>query len=389
MMKYIPYARQSITEEDIKAVTSVLKSDWLTTGPTVQTFEHNVAAYCGAHFAIAVNSATSALHIACLAAGLGPGDELWTSPNTFVASANAALYCGATVDFVDIDPRTYNMDVEQLACKLAEASVRGKLPKVVVPVHFAGQPCQMAEIWKLAEQYRFTVIEDAAHAIGATYGDAKVGSCCYAHMTIFSFHPVKIITSGEGGMVLTNDKCLQEKLSRLRSHGITRDPDRMAGDYHGAWYYQQLELGYNFRLTDIQAALGASQLKRIEEFVAKRTLIARRYDAELQNLPLILPYQHFQGVSAWHLYVVCIDAAKMDRTRKMVFDALREKGIGVNVHYIPVHTQPYYQNRFGFSTGDFPKAEKYYDTCLSLPMYYELSNEEQTYVIDCIKEVVV
>ena len=387
-MKYIPYARQSITEEDIKAVTSVLRSDWLTTGPTVQVFEHNVAAYCGARFATAVNSATSALHIACLTAGLGPGDELWTSPNSFVASANAALYCGATVDFVDIDSRTYNMDIEQLAAKLAEASIRGNLPKVVVPVHFAGQPCEMAEIWALAARYGFTVIEDAAHAIGAVYDDAKVGSCRYAHMTVFSFHPVKIITTGEGGMVVTNDAGMQEKLCRLRSHGITRDPQQMLGDAHGEWYYQQLELGYNFRMTDLQAVLGDSQVKRIDKFLGKREKVAGRYDSELQNLPLILPYQHPRGKSSWHLYVVCIDTAKTDKTRRMVFDALRKKGIGVNVHYIPVHTQPYYQKRFRFAPGAFPRSERYYDTCLSLPMYYELTNEEQTYVIECIKEVI-
>jgi UDP-4-amino-4,6-dideoxy-N-acetyl-beta-L-altrosamine transaminase len=386
-MKYIPYARQSITEEDIEAVARVLRSDWLTTGPAVDTFERNVAGYCEARFAAAVNSATSALHIAYLAAGLGPGDILWTSPNTFVASANAALYCGATVDFVDIDPLTYNMSARHLSDKLKQAKQQGKLPKVVVPVHFAGQPCEMEAIWALSEQYGFTVIEDASHAIGASYNGAKIGSCRYSHMAVFSFHPVKIITTGEGGMVVTNNASLYERLCKLRSHGITRIPEEMEGDSHGAWYYQQLELGYNYRMTDMQAALGSSQLARIDRFVARRAEIAKFYYYALAELPVILPFQHSGGQSAWHLYVIRLDCNQRNVSRRQVFDALRTRGIGVNVHYIPVHTQPYYQKRFGFAAGDFPNAELYYDSCLSLPMYYELSNEDQSCVIDCIKEV--
>ncbi|MDU4959251.1 MAG: UDP-4-amino-4,6-dideoxy-N-acetyl-beta-L-altrosamine transaminase [Sporomusaceae bacterium] len=386
---YIPYGRQSIVQADIEAVVNVLCSDWLTTGPAVTNFENSVAQYCGGRFATAVNSATSALHIAYLAAGLGAGDVLWTTPNTFVATANAALYCEATVEFVDVDPHTYNMSVDCLAVKLRRAATQGNLPKIVVPVHFSGQPCEMESIWALSQQYGFTVIEDASHAIGATYGNDKVGSCQYSHMVVFSFHPVKIITTGEGGMVVTNNAGLHERLNRLRSHGVVRDAGSMTGDSHGDWYYQQLELGFNYRMTDIQAALGHSQLNRIEAFLARRREIAERYTDELRDLPLVLPSQLPQGKSAWHLYVVCLDTTKTKKTRKQAFDCLRQKNIGVNVHYIPVHTQPYYQDRFGFRPGDFPNALLYYETCLSLPMYYGLSDQEQAYVIQTLQKIFV
>jgi UDP-4-amino-4,6-dideoxy-N-acetyl-beta-L-altrosamine transaminase len=382
----IPYGRQSISEDDIQAVVNVLRSDWLTTGPNIQKFEDIVAGYCGAKFAVAVNSATSALHIACLAAGLGPGDILWTSPNTFVASANAGLYCGADVDFVDIDPRTYNMSVDCLAQKLADAARQGKLPKVVIPVHFAGQSCEMRQIHDLARKYGFTLIEDAAHAVGGTYADEKIGCCNYSDMAIFSFHPVKIVTTAEGGMIVTNNAELYAKLIRLRSHGITRDSAQMHGPSHGAWYYQQVELGFNFRMTDLQAALGSSQMTRIESFLARRREIAARYTYEFAKLPVITPFQYPGTVSAWHLYVVCLDLMKTAKTRRQVFDTLIAKGIGVNVHYIPVHTQPYYRDKLGFSPEICPNALAYYESCISLPMYYGLTDEQQTYVIESLSE---
>lgn len=382
-MVYIPYGRQSINADDIQAVTDVLTSDWLTQGPAVEQFEKQVAAYCGAEYAVAVNSATSALHIACLAAGLGQGDVLWTSPNTFVASANCGLYCGAIVDFVDIDARTYNLSTDELAKRLKAAKSQGRLPKVVIPVHFAGQPCAMKDISLLAKEYGFAVIEDASHALGATYNGEKVGACHLSDMTILSFHPVKIMTTGEGGMVLTNSRDLYEKLLLLRSHGITRDPRQMAGEAHGPWYYQQIDLGFNYRITDIQAALGVSQLKRLDDFIGRRRALAHRYNNMLKCLPLGLPYQAAGADSAWHLYVVQIKAG--GNSRLEVFTDLRNAGIGVNVHYIPVHTQPYYSAQ-GFKNGDFPVAEAYYQTAISLPMYYALTDEEQDYVVDKLRE---
>lgn len=382
----IPYGRQSISEEDIRAVVDVLQSDWLTTGPAVGEFEAKVAKYCGAKYAVAVNSATSALHLACLAAGLGPGDILWTSPNTFVASANAALYCGAKVDFVDIDPRTYNISINCLEDKLIAAKREGKLPKAVIPVHFAGQSCELDKLRQLSRQYGFIVIEDAAHAIGGSYGAGKVGGCAYSEMTVFSFHPVKIITTAEGGMVLTNSSELYAKLTSLRSHGITRDPEEMSGKSHGGWYYQQIELGFNYRMTDLQGALGSSQMNRIDEFLARRREIAARYTREFSDLPVITPYQHPDANSAWHLYVICLDQRQTQKTRLQVFDWLKSKGIGVNVHYIPVHTQPYYQEHFGYSPDVCPNAMAYYESCISLPMYFELDNDMQSYVIASVKE---
>ena len=385
-MKSIPYGRQSVSPEDIAAVVEVLQSDWLTTGPAVEAFEAAVTEYCGVRHAVAVNSATSALHIACMALGLQKGDVLWTTPNTFVASANCALYCGADVDFVDIDPQTYNMSATALRQKLEAAKKQGRLPKVLVPVHFSGQPCEMREIAALAKEYGFAVIEDASHAIGATYEASRIGDCRYSDMTVFSFHPVKIVTTAEGGMVTTQDQQLAERLRLYRSHGITRDSSKMTEASHGDWYYQQIDLGYNYRITDLQCALGTSQMKRIDSFLARRREIAATYDRELRGLPLILPKQLDCVQSAWHLYVIQIDENKAGKNRKEMFDFLRSKGIGVNVHYIPVHTQPYYQQKFGFQTGDFPVAEEYYSQAISLPMYAELSCEQQQQVISAVKE---
>lgn len=385
-MNSIPYGRQSINQDDVQAVLEVLQSDWLTTGPAVSAFEKAVAEYCGASYAVAVNSATSALHIACMALGLGKGDVLWTTPNTFVASANCALYCGAEVDFVDIEADTYNMSVAALEKKLEAAQKAQRLPKVIVPVHFSGQPCDMKSIAALARQYGIAVMEDASHAIGASCEDTRIGDCTYSDMTVFSFHPVKIVTTAEGGMVTTQDAALAKRLELYRSHGITREPASMTEASHGAWYYQQIDLGYNYRITDLQCALGCSQMKRIDAFVARRREIAAVYDRELQALPLILPKQRQNGHSAWHLYVVQLDPRKTLKTRKEVFDALRAVGIGVNVHYIPVHTQPYYRQRFGFQEGDFPVAEAYYQQALSLPIYADLTCEEQLQVIAALKK---
>jgi len=383
----IPYGRQSISDEDIQAVVNVLRSDWITQGPAVERFEQAVADYCGAHYAVAVNSATSALHIACLASGLGPGDTLWTSPNTFVASANCALYCSAGVNFVDIDPHTYNLSVERLEEKLVVAQQSGTLPKLLIPVHFAGQSCNMAQIADLATTYGFSIIEDASHAIGGRYRQTVIGSCSFSDITVFSFHPVKILTTGEGGMLLTNNLELYEKLVRLRSHGITRSPALMEGDSHGPWYYQQVELGFNYRMTDMQAALGFSQLKRIDEFVARRHQLVGRYNQALSKLPLVLPYQHPDTHSAFHLYVIRLQLDCIQRTHRQVFEDLRARGILVNLHYIPVHTQPYYQ-RLGFRLGDFPTAESYYREALSIPLYAGLTDEDQDRVITALREVV-
>jgi UDP-4-amino-4,6-dideoxy-N-acetyl-beta-L-altrosamine transaminase len=383
---YIPYGRQDISTADIQAVVDVLQSDWLTQGPAIPRFEQAVAEYCGVRYAVAVSSATAALHIACLAAGLGPGDWSWTSPNTFVASANCARYCGANVDFIDIDPKTYNLSITELAKQLEAAHRRQQLPKVVIPVHFAGQSCGMEAIAELAQTYHFTTIEDASHAIGGQYRGQPIGCCTYSDMTVFSFHPVKIITTGEGGMVLTNRADLYEKLIRLRSHGITRDPNLMRGLSDGPWYYQQLELGLNYRITDIQAALGFSQLQRLDEFVARRRFLADRYNQLLQSLPLILPYQDPIANSSWHLYVIQLAGSDLVRRHRQVFEALRRAEIGVNLHYIPVHLQPYYQD-IGFSHRSFPVAEQYYQRAISLPLYYGLTESAQDRVIAVLKEV--
>ena len=386
MSSYIPYGRQDIDQADIQVVLEVLQSDWLTQGPAINRFEQAVADYCGVKYAVAVSNATAALHIACLAVDLGDRDWLWTTPNTFVASANCGLYCGAKVDFVDINPHTYNLSIDELERKLANASKQGSLPKVLIPVHFAGQSCEMDKIRALSQQYGFKVIEDASHAIGGKYQDKRIGCCEFSDLAVFSFHPVKIITTGEGGMLLTNRKDLYEKLIRLRSHGITRDSSLMQGESHGAWYYQQLELGFNYRMTDIQAALGASQMQRLEEFVSRRRFLAQRYNQLLQNLPITLPHQYPDSESSWHLYVIRLHLDKIHKTHRQVFEELRQAGIGVNLHYIPVHTQPYYQN-IGFKWGDFPKSETYYADAISIPLYYGLSKEDQNRVVDKLREI--
>lgn len=385
---FIPYGKQNINQEDIDAVVAVLQSDFLTQGPQVPLLEKSVADLVGAQHALAVNSATSALHIACLALGLGEGDILWTSPITFVASSNCALYCGATVDFVDIDPQTYNMSIAALRTKLAAAKRVQKLPKIVIPVHLCGQPCDMAEIHALSQEYGFKVIEDASHAIGGKYKNTNIGSCHYSDITVFSFHPVKIITTAEGGMAVTNDAKLAQQMDLFRSHGVTRNPELMTKAPEGPWYYQQVALGYNYRMTELQAALGVSQLHRLQEFVSKRHQIAQQYDELLQDLPIVLPYQLPETYSGLHLYVIQLKLDAISKTRQEVFEALRAKNIGVNVHYIPVHTQPVYQD-MGFKAGDFPKAEAYYEAAISLPMYPDLSDEQMGYIYQTLKEVLI
>jgi UDP-4-amino-4,6-dideoxy-N-acetyl-beta-L-altrosamine transaminase len=382
----IPYGRQSISEADIQAVVDVLRSDFLTQGPAVPAFENAVANYTTAKQAVTVNSATSALHIACLALAVGKGDIVWTSPISFVASANCALYCGANVDFVDINPLTYNMSVEALAQKLTLAEKAGNLPKVVIPVHLSGQSCEMQAIHKLSQQYGFKVIEDASHAIGGKYQNQPVGNCKYSDITVFSFHPVKIITTGEGGIAVTNNDVLANKLRLLRSHGITRDEAQMAHEPHGPWYYEQIDLGFNYRMTDIQAALGLSQMQRLDEFVAKRHAIAERYNKELAVLPIITPTQHVDTYSALHLYVIRLELDKIKLTHRQVFEALRAADIGVNLHYMPIYKQPYYA-ALGLDNNAYIEAEKYYETAISIPMYFGLKDDQQATVISTLKAI--
>ena len=381
----IPYGRQDITQTDIDAVVGVLQSDFLTQGPMVPRFEQSVAQHVGATHALAVNSATSALHIACLALGLGPGDRLWTTPITFVASANCALYCGADVDFVDIDPHTYNLCPQALALKLEQAEREGTLPKVVVPVHLCGQPCDMQAIHALSQRYGFKIIEDASHAIGGKYQGEFIGNSRYSDITVFSFHPVKIITTAEGGMALTNDEALANKMALLRSHGITRDPAQMTREADGPWYYQQIDLGFNYRMTELQAALGVTQMERLDQYVARRHQLARRYDDLLTGLPVTAPWQHADSYSGLHLYVIRLQLDKIQKTHRQVFEALRELGIGVNLHYIPVHTQPYYE-RMGFKPDDFPQSQTYYQEAISIPMFQTMSDEQQDEVIQALKK---
>jgi len=382
----IPYGRQDISQADIDAVVAVLQSDFLTQGPQVPSFEQIVAGHVGAKHALAVNSATSALHIACLALGLGPSDWLWTTPVTFVASANCGLYCGAQVDFVDIDPRTYNLCPQALKAKLVAAEKAGKLPKVLVAVHLCGQPCDMAAIHALRQKYGFKIIEDASHAIGGKYKGEFIGNSRYSDITVFSFHPVKIITTAEGGMVLTNSNELAHKMALLRSHGITRDTTQMSHAPDGPWYYEQIDLGYNYRMTELQAALGVSQMQRLDTFVARRHQLAKRYDQLLADLPVTTPWQHSDGYSGQHLYVIRLQLDKISKTHRQVFEVLREQGIGVNLHYIPVHTQPHYQ-RMGFKVGDYPQAEQYYAEAISLPMFQTLTDEQQDQVVDVLSGV--
>jgi UDP-4-amino-4,6-dideoxy-N-acetyl-beta-L-altrosamine transaminase len=381
----ITYGRQEINEDDINAVEAVLRSDWLTQGPAVERFEQEVAHYCGARYAVAVSNATAALHIACMTADLGRDDVLWTSPNTFVASANCALYCDAKPDFIDIDAHTYNVSLLALEAKLTDAARRGCLPKIVIPVHFAGQPCDMAAIGALAKQYGFKVIEDASHAIGGRRGEHVVGSCAYSDMTVLSFHPVKIITTGEGGMVLTNSSELHARLLRLRSHGITRDADLMDQVPDGPWYYQQIELGFNYRMTDMQAALGASQLQRVDQFVAKRHALADRYDHLLADLPMTLPYREPEAYSAFHLYVIRLKLDQCRIGRRELVEQLHTMGIGTQVHYIPVHLQPFYRQR-GFRPGDFPESELYYQQALSLPLHTGVTAIDQERIASALRQ---
>lgn len=382
----IPYGKQEITQQDIDGVIEVLKSDFLTQGPKVPEFEQALIAHTGADYALAVNSATSALHIACLALGLGENDWLWTSPVTFVASANCGLYCGAQVDFVDIDPDTYNMCPKRLEEKLIQAKADGKLPKVVVPVHLCGQPCDMQAIGRLAKEYGFNVIEDASHAIGGKYHGKPIGNGEYSDITVFSFHPVKIVTTAEGGAVVTNSQALADKMALLRSHGITRDPQQMVGESHGGWYYQQIDLGFNYRMTELQAALGVTQMSRLPQFITARHRLAERYYQGLKDLPITLPYQLENTYSGLHLFVIRLQLDKIVLTHKQVFDALRENGIGVNLHYIPVHTQPYYE-KMGFEKGDFPNAERYYQEAISLPMFHAMTDEQQDEVIRVLSAI--
>ena len=382
----IPYGRQQISEDDVSEVVEALRSDFLTQGPKVPLFEKIVADYCGAKYGVAVNSATSALHAACFALDLGNNDWLWTSPNSYVASANCGLYCGAKVDFVDIDPKTYNLSVKELENKLVIAKKNNKLPKILVTVHFAGQSCEMEKIYKLSREYGFSIIEDASHCIGGKYLTKPIGSCQFSCITIFSFHPVKIITTAEGGLATTNSKKLAKRMELFRSHGVTRDQSLMTKKSDGPWYYQQIKLGYNYRMTELQAALGISQIKRVDEFVSRRHILKEKYALFLAGLPLIKPHQHEDSYSALHLYPVQIELNKVSKTRKQIFNELRENGIGVNVHYIPIHTQPYYE-QLGFKEGDFTNSEYYYSRAISLPLFNAMTLDQHEEVCDRLKRV--
>ncbi len=387
-MSFIPYGRQDISEDDIQAVIDVLRSDFLTQGPAVPKFEGAVSAYCNVQYAVAVNSATSALHTACLSLGVGPGDVVWTTPLTYVATANCALHCGAQIDFVDVDPLTYNLSVECLKEKLVQAQKSGCLPKVVIPVHLCGQPCNMAEIHELSQQYDFKIIEDASHAIGGKYQNEPIGNCRYSDITVFSFHPVKIITTAEGGMALTNDKKTAKRMQLLRSHGITRDEADMTQAPDGPWYYQQVDLGFNYRMTDLQAALGVSQMQRLDEFVARRHAIAKQYDELLVDLPLTCPWQHLDSYSGMHLYVIRLELTRPGKTHREVFEYMRQADIGVNLHYIPVYLQPFYAN-LGFKPGYCIEAEKYYAEAISLPMYSGLTDVQQQKVVSELQKAII
>jgi UDP-4-amino-4,6-dideoxy-N-acetyl-beta-L-altrosamine transaminase len=382
----ISYGKQDINQADIDSVIDVLRSNFLTQGPQVPLFENTVTSYCNAKYAVAVNSATSALHIACLSLGLTEGDWLWTSPNSFVASANCGLYCGAQVDFTDIDPLTYNLSVTELEKKLIQAKQEDKLPKIVIPVHFAGQSCNMKKIFSLSREYGFRIIEDASHAIGGKYLDKLIGGCQYSDITVFSFHPVKIITTAEGGLATTNSKDLAEKMQLYRSHGITRDESLMTDRADGAWYYQQVDLGFNYRMTELQAALGVSQMNRLNEFITKRHILQERYDSLLGSLPIIKPYQDKDSYSALHLYSIQIDLDKANKNRQQVFNELREGGIGVNVHYIPIHIQPYYR-QFGFKDGDFPISESYYNRALTIPLFHFMTFNQQDQIVSILRKI--
>jgi|TARA_B100001964_G_scaffold214146_1_gene251541 UDP-4-amino-4,6-dideoxy-N-acetyl-beta-L-altrosamine transaminase len=384
----IQYGRQKISSTDIESVVDVLRSDWLTQGPMVPRFEKAVADYVKVKFGLATNSATSALHIACLALEVGPGDKVWTSPNTFVASANCAIYCGAEVDFIDIDRLTNNISVDFLQKKLIEAKKLNALPKVVIPVHFSGQPCDMISIKKLSDEYGFKIIEDASHAIGSSYGSNKIGNCEYSDITVFSFHPVKIITTGEGGMAMTNETNLSVRMIRHRSHGITCHYQHMQPRPEGEiWNYQQIDIGHNYRMTEIQAALGLSQLKSLDQFIERRHAIARRYDEAISDLPLILPHQSFDRYSSYHIYIVRIREVLCRKTQRQVYDALLNAGIGINLHYIPVYRHPFYEKK-GFKKGYCPEAELYFKETITLPIHPSLNNKEQDYIIHNIRQII-
>jgi len=382
----IPYGKHDIQESDIEAVVKVLRSDFLTQGSVVPQFEKQLCDYTGSSYAVAVNSATSALHIACLSLGLEKGDWLWTSPNSFVASANCGLYCGAKIDFIDIDVKTYNLSIDKLEKKLICAKKEKKLPKIVIPVHFAGQSCDMKRIHSLSKQYGFKIIEDAAHAIGGRYLDGPIGGCQYSDITVFSFHPVKIITTAEGGLATTNSKKLTEKMQLYRSHGITRNQQLVTEKVDGDWYYQQVVLGFNYRMTELQAALGVSQMKRLDRFVSSRHILRKRYDMLLRDLPITIPFQHKNNYSALHLYPIKIDFKRIGKSREKIFNELRASGVGVNVHYIPIHTQPYYK-QFGFHKGDFPNAELYYHETISIPIFHAMTMEQQDTIVGILKKV--
>lgn len=383
----IPYGRQDISEDDINSVVKVLESEYLTQGPVVPFFEEAISNYCGVNFGVGANSATSALHIACLALGLGPGDELWTSPNSFVATANCGVYCGATVDFVDVDPKTYNMCPQKLAEKLSFAEKVGRLPKIVIPVHFAGQSCEMLLIQKLSQKYGFKLIEDASHALGAQYLGQKVGNCRFSDITVFSFHPIKMITTGEGGIAVTNDPIIADKLKRFRSHGVTSELAQMAArPKDEIWNFQQTHLGYNYRMTDISAALGLSQLKRLDLFVKKRREIAKQYDDSLSSFPVIRPWQHQDCMNSYHLYPICLKLEELNNTQPQIFSRLRDEGILVNLHYIPIYRHPFYETS-GFKAGYCPEAERYFKRALSLPIFYSLNDEQHNIIISKIEMV--
>lgn len=383
----IPYARHDVSEEDIETVVKVLRSDWLTQGPVVERFESAFSDYCGAKYALAVVNASAGLHLACRALGVNKNSLVWVSPNTFVASANCARYCGSEVDFVDIDAQTYNISVDELEKRLCEAKRTGQTPDVLIVTHFAGQPCDLEQIYQLSKEYGFSVIEDAAHAVGAEYRGKKIGGCQHSDICVFSFHPVKIITSGEGGMITTNREDLYQRMADLRVHGVVRDSARMECNSDGPWYYQQQELGYNYRLSDIHAALGLSQMKRVDAFLSRRRELANRYKDQLSNVPIQLPLEQTDSKSSWHLYVVRIQLENIAQTRKEIFETLKSAGIGVNVHYIPVHVQPYYR-ALGFQPGDFPEAEKYYNEALTLPLFPALTDSKQEFIIDHVREII-
>ena len=384
---FIPYGTQSIDEADLAAVRAVLQSDYLTQGPAIPAFEKALMDVTGACHALAVNSATSALHMACLALGVGKGDVVWTSPISFVASANCALYCGADVDFVDIDPASFNMCPHALRAKLIAAKTKGRLPKVVIPVHMCGTPCDMKAIHALSQEFGFAIIEDASHAVGALHDGVPVGRCAHSHMTIFSFHPVKIITTGEGGAVLTQSDELAQKMGLLRSHGITRDPALMQAEPEGAWVYEQIGLGFNYRLSDIQAALGSSQMQRLQDFLERRHALKERYDQILKGLPLSTQLIRPVDYSSLHLQVLQLDLPIIGKSRKQIYDAMKDAGIGVNVHYIPIHLQPFYQ-AMGFKRGDYPHAEAYYERALTIPLHPAMSDADQDRVVIALKAAI-